>query len=55
MWLRAEGMRWKSICRRLGVSRATAWRWLATALMKNSHRFYADEKAHLPKPRKQAS
>ena len=55
VWLRAEGMRWKPICRRLGVSRATAWRWWATALIKISHRLKADEKGRTSKPRKQAS
>ena len=55
VWLRAEGMRWKPICRRLGVSRATAWRWWATALIKISHRLHADDKPRMSKPRKQAS
>ena len=55
VWLRAEGMRWKPICRRLGVSRATAWRWWATALIKISHRLHADDKPRTSKPRKQAS
>lgn len=55
VWLHAEGMRWKPICRRLGVSRATAWRWWATALIKISHRLIAEEKARLMKPKKQAS
>jgi hypothetical protein len=55
VWLRAEGMRWKPICRRLGVSRATAWRWWATALIKISHRLKADDKPRTSKPRKQAS
>jgi hypothetical protein len=54
VWLRAEGMRWKPICRRLGVSRATAWRWWATALIKISHRLKADDKPRTSKPRKQA-
>ncbi len=55
VWLRAEGVRWKPICRRLGVSRATAWRWWATALMRISHRLKTDEKARTSKPKKQAS
>ena len=56
VWMRAERMRWKPICRRLGVGRATAWRWWATALIKISHRLTADDKALLArKPRKQAS
>jgi predicted DNA-binding transcriptional regulator AlpA len=55
VWMRAEGMRWKPICRRLGVSRATAWRWWAAALIAISHRLKADDKARMPKPRKLAS
>jgi predicted DNA-binding protein (UPF0251 family) len=55
VWLRAEGMRWKPICRRLGVSRATAWRWWATALIKISHRLKSDERARTSKLKKQAS
>ena len=56
VWLRAEGMRWKPICHRLGVSSATAWRWWATALIKISHRLTVDDKASLAKKlRKQAS
>ena len=55
VWMRAEGMRWKPICRRLGVGRATAWRWWATALIKISHRLAIDEQARAIKVRKQAS
>jgi hypothetical protein len=55
VWMRAEGMRWKPICRKLGVSRVSAWRWWAAALIKISHRLAAEEKARTPKPRKQAS
>jgi hypothetical protein len=55
VWLRAEGMRWKPICRRLGVSRATAWRWWATALLKISHRLATEGNASVSKPKKQAS
>src|SRR5690606_29546714 len=33
VWLRAEGVRWKPICHRLGISRATAWRRWAAALI----------------------
>jgi hypothetical protein len=55
VWMRAEGVRWKPICQKLGVSRATAWRWWATALITISHRLHADDKARTSKPRKQAS
>jgi hypothetical protein len=33
VWLRAENVRWKPICWRLGISRATAWRRWAAALI----------------------
>lgn len=55
VWLRAEGVRWKPICRRLGVSRATAWRWWAGALIKISHRLRAGGKARPAKPKRLAS
>ncbi len=55
VWMRAEGMRWKPICQQLGVSRATAWRWWATALITISHRLKADDKARTSELRKQAS
>ena len=32
LWLRAEGVRWKAICRRFRISRTTAWRRWAAAL-----------------------
>lgn len=41
VWLRAEGMRWKPICYRLGISRATAWRRWAAALITVSNRLKA--------------
>lgn len=55
VWLRAEGMRWKPICRKLGVSRATAWRWWATALIRISHRMRSEGRPRTAKPKKQAS
>lgn len=55
VWLRAEGMRWKPICRRLGVSRATAWRWWATALIRISHRMRSEGRPRTTKPKKLAS
>lgn len=55
VWLRAEGVRWKPICRRLGVSRATAWRWWAGALIKISHRLRAGGRTRPAKPKRQAS
>jgi hypothetical protein len=33
VWLRAEGVRWKPICWRIGISRATAWRRWAASLI----------------------
>lgn len=38
VWLRAEGVRWKPICWRIGISRATAWRRWAAALITISDR-----------------
>lgn len=33
VWLRAEGVRWKPICWRIGISRTTAWqRWAAAMI-----------------------
>jgi hypothetical protein len=33
VWLRAEGVRWKPICWRFGLSRAVAWRrWVAALI-----------------------
>jgi hypothetical protein len=33
VWLRAEGVRWKPICWRVGLSRAVAWRrWVAALI-----------------------
>jgi hypothetical protein len=32
VWLRAEGVRWKPICWRVGLSRAAAWRRWVSAL-----------------------
>jgi hypothetical protein len=55
VWMRAEGMRWKPICRRLGVGRATAWRWWAAALIKISLRLKVDAKARGARARRQAS
>lgn len=55
VWMRAEEMRWKQICRRLGVSRATAWRWWAGALLKISLRLKAEEKRKAAKARKEAA
>lgn len=55
VWLRAEGIQWTPICRRPGVSRATAWRWWSTALFKIRRRLKTDDKSRNAKPRKQAS
>jgi hypothetical protein len=39
VWLRAEGVRWKPICWRIGISRTTAWqRWAAAMItIANQH------------------
>jgi predicted DNA-binding protein (UPF0251 family) len=34
VWLRAEGVRWKSIAHRFGMDRSTAWRHWTCALIK---------------------
>ena len=34
VWLRAEGVRWKSIAHRFGMDRSTAWRHWTAALIK---------------------
>jgi hypothetical protein len=34
VWLRAEGVRWKSIAHRFGMDRSTAWRHWSCALIK---------------------
>jgi hypothetical protein len=44
VWLRAEGVRWKPICWRIGISRATAWRRWAAALIVISNRLSATPK-----------
>jgi len=38
VWLRAENVRWKPICFQLGVSRATAWRRWAAAMIEISQK-----------------
>jgi hypothetical protein len=34
VWLRAEGLPWKWITRRMGIGRTTAWQRWSTALLK---------------------
>jgi hypothetical protein len=41
VWLRAEGMPWKMITRRLGVGRTTAWQRWTIALLKIATRLNA--------------
>ena len=41
VWLRAEGLPWKWITRRLGVGRTTAWQRWTTALLKITVRLNA--------------
>lgn len=49
VWLRAEGVRWKPICWRIGISRATAWRRWAAALITVANRLSAPPKQTKPK------
>jgi len=42
VWLRAEGMPWKPITRRLGVGRTTAWQRWTVALLKLATRLNAE-------------
>lgn len=38
VWMRAEGQRWRPVCHRAGVARATAWRrWTASLLTIAKH------------------
>ena len=41
VWLRAEGVPWKRITRRLGIGRTTAWQRWTTALLKIAVRLNA--------------
>ena len=43
VWLRAEGLPWKWITRRLGIGRTTAWQRWTTALRKITVRLNADD------------
>lgn len=49
VWLRAEGVRWKPICWRIGISRATAWRRWAAALITVANRLSTPPKQTKPK------
>lgn len=52
VWLRAEGLRWKPICYRMGMSRATAWRHWAAALLTISERQTREERKATSRARK---
>jgi hypothetical protein len=52
VWLRAEGLRWKPICYRMGMSRATAWRRWAAALLTIANRLGRDEKTGASRARR---
>ena len=43
VWLRAEGLPWKWITRRLGIGRTTAWQRWSTALLKIAVRLNAED------------
>lgn len=47
VWLRAEGQRWRGVCRVLGISRATAWRRWSAALLTISKVLANNEKQPL--------
>lgn len=56
VWLRAENVRWKPICWRLGISRATAWRRWAAALITVAQRVEnKGNRKPASKPRKNVS
>ena len=48
VWLRAEGMPWKWITRRLGIGRTTAWQRWTTALLKIAVRLNAAAEQNRP-------
>ena len=48
VWLRAEGMPWKWITRRLGIGRTTAWQRRTTALLKIAVRLNAAAEQNRP-------
>jgi hypothetical protein len=48
VWLRAEGVPWKRITHRLGISRTTAWQRWTTALLKISVRLNVETEQNRP-------
>jgi hypothetical protein len=48
VWLRAEGMPWKWITRRLGIGRTTAWQRWTVALLKIATRLTAAAEQNRP-------
>jgi hypothetical protein len=48
VWLRAEGLPWKWITRRLGIGRTTAWQRWTTALIKIAVRLNAAAEQNCP-------
>jgi hypothetical protein len=48
VWLRAEGLPWKWITRRLGIGRTTAWQRWTTALLKITVRLNAAAEQNRP-------
>jgi Domain of unknown function (DUF6362) len=48
VWLRAEGLPWKWITRRLGMGRTTAWQRLTLALLKITVRLNAADEQNRP-------
>lgn len=45
VWMRAEGYRWRQVCRQIGCVRSTAWRRWTAALVTISNRLNEKHKA----------
>lgn len=51
VWMRAEGYRWRQICRAVGCARPTAWRRWSAALITIANKLNAKDK----KPRRRSA
>lgn len=54
VWMRAEGMRWRTICTRLGLTRSNAWTIWVTALLFIANRLNRSAAAIRGKQKSQA-